>query len=110
MSLRKSPARTPAFVAAHRANAKKSSGPRTFRGKLFSSANGWKGGRPPLPGGASFWRKAARAAQAEGRVWGPGDPEFMRLCLEQMRKESPGTFATVIRLRPDYRRLMGLDE
>jgi hypothetical protein len=34
----------------------------------------------------------------------------MRLGLEQMRKESPGTFATIMRLRPDYRQLMGLDE
>jgi hypothetical protein len=96
---------TPKRLAANAANARKCTGPRTLRGKLFSSANGRKGGRPPLPGSASFLKKAAQAAQAEGRVGEPHDPEFMRL-----RKESPGTFATIMRISPDYRRLMGLDE
>jgi len=110
MSLRKPPTMTPKRLAANAANARKCTGPRTLRGKLFSSANGRKGGRPPVRGSASFWRRGAQAASAEGRVWGPSDPEFMRLGLEQMRKESPGTFATIMRLRPDYRQLMGLDE
>jgi hypothetical protein len=100
---------TPKRLAANAANAKKCTGPRTERGKLFSSANGHKGGRPPQPGSASFRRRAGEAARAEGRDWGPSDPEFMRLVLEQMRKEHPKTFATMMRFRPDYRELMGLD-
>jgi hypothetical protein len=44
MSLRKSPTRTPAFLAANRANALRSTGPRTYSGKLRSSANAFKNG------------------------------------------------------------------
>jgi hypothetical protein len=39
MSLRKSPTRTPALLAAIRSNVRKSTGPRTYRGKLRSAAN-----------------------------------------------------------------------
>ena len=46
MSLRKSPTRTPALLAANRRNAQKSTGPRTRRGKAWSRLNplkeGWK--------------------------------------------------------------------
>jgi len=39
VSLRKSPTRTPAFLAANRRNAQKSTGPRTVRGKAQSRLN-----------------------------------------------------------------------
>ena len=39
MSLRKSPTLTPALLAANRTNAKKSTGPRTVRGKAWSRLN-----------------------------------------------------------------------
>jgi hypothetical protein len=39
MSLRRSPRRTPALLAANRANAQKSTGPRTAPGKQRSAAN-----------------------------------------------------------------------
>jgi hypothetical protein len=39
MSLRKSPTLTPALIAANRRNAKKSTGPRTARGKAWSRLN-----------------------------------------------------------------------
>ena len=39
MSLRKSPTRTPAFLAANRRNAQRSTGPRTARGKAQSRLN-----------------------------------------------------------------------
>ena len=39
MSLRKSPTRTPALLAANRRNAQKSTGPRTARGKAWSCRN-----------------------------------------------------------------------
>jgi len=45
MSLRKSPVRTPAFLAACRANAQKSTGPRTPRGKGQIVLNALKHGR-----------------------------------------------------------------
>ena len=44
MSLRKPPSRTPAFLAANRRNAQKSTGPRTDRGKAQSCLNGLKTG------------------------------------------------------------------
>ena len=44
MSLRKSPTRTPALLAANRRNAQKSTGPRTRRGKAWSRLNPLKGG------------------------------------------------------------------
>jgi hypothetical protein len=45
MPLRKSPVRTPALLAANRANAQKSTGPRTPRGKARVSFNSFKHGR-----------------------------------------------------------------
>jgi hypothetical protein len=49
MSLRKSPVMTAARLAAHRANALKSTGPKTARGKSWSRLNGLKrGGRSRL--------------------------------------------------------------
>ena len=46
MSLRKSPTLTPALLAANRQNAKKSTGPRTARGKAWSRLNRMRhGGR-----------------------------------------------------------------
>ena len=45
MSLRKSPTRTPAFLAANRLNAQKCSGPKTPAGKARSSLNALKHGR-----------------------------------------------------------------
>jgi hypothetical protein len=45
MPLRKSPVRTPAFLAANRANARKSTGPRTPQGKARISFNSFKHGR-----------------------------------------------------------------
>ena len=48
MPLRKSPARTPALLAANRQNAQKSTGPRTARGKAWSRLNRlWHGARSP---------------------------------------------------------------
>ena len=46
MSLRKRPALAPRLLAADASNARKSTSPRTRRGKAFSKLNGWKGGRP----------------------------------------------------------------
>jgi hypothetical protein len=49
MPLRKSPERTPAFLAAHRANVRKSTGPRTAEGKARGRLNALKhGGRSAL--------------------------------------------------------------
>ena len=45
MPLRKSPVRTPALLAANRANAQKSTGPRTPQGKALVSFNAFKHGR-----------------------------------------------------------------
>ena len=44
MSLRKSPTLTPALLAANRRNAKKSTGPRTPRGKAWSCLNSLREG------------------------------------------------------------------
>jgi len=44
LSLRRSPRRTAAFLAANRRNAKKSTGPRTARGKAQSRLNGLRSG------------------------------------------------------------------
>ncbi len=55
MSLRRSPRRTPALLAANRANAQKSTGPRTALGKQRSAANLLRTG-PGLPAG--FWERS----------------------------------------------------
>ncbi|MGA3323986.1 MAG: hypothetical protein ABSF45_05900 [Terriglobia bacterium] len=44
MSLRRSPTLTPALVASNRRNAKKSTGPRTARGKAWSRLNRFRHG------------------------------------------------------------------
>ncbi len=44
MSLRKSPTLTPALLASNRRNAKKSTGPRTARGKAWSRLNPLRNG------------------------------------------------------------------
>jgi hypothetical protein len=44
VSLRKSPTLTPALLAANRRNAKKSTGPRTARGKAWSRLNSLRHG------------------------------------------------------------------
>ena len=44
MSLRKSPTLTPALLASNRRNAKKSTGPRTARGKAYSRLNRFRHG------------------------------------------------------------------
>jgi epoxyqueuosine reductase QueG len=71
MSLRKSPTRTPALLEANRRNARKSTGPRTARGKTQTGMNAWRnGGRSRLrrhlwvtllnapPGRVEAWAKA----------------------------------------------------
>ena len=52
MSLRRSPSRTAAFLAANRANAQKSTGPRTELGKQRSAANALRTGKRASP---AFW-------------------------------------------------------
>ena len=52
MSLRRFPRRTPAFLAANRANAQKSTGPRTALGKQRSAANALRTGKRASP---AFW-------------------------------------------------------
>jgi len=52
MSLRRSPRRTAAFLAANRANAQKSTGPRTAPGKQRSAANALRTGKRASP---AFW-------------------------------------------------------
>jgi hypothetical protein len=106
MSLCKPPTMTPKRLAANAANAKKSTGPRTFRGKIISSRfNGRKGGRPPLPGSPAF---LFRECQAAGRVWGPGDPGFLRLYLAELKKQSPSTYAMAMRINPEYQKILDM--
>ena len=52
MSLHKSPTLTPALVASHRRNAKKSTGPRTAQGTAWLWLNRLGG-----PGAVRSWRK-----------------------------------------------------
>jgi hypothetical protein len=54
MSLRRSPRRTPAFLAANRANAQKSTGPRTAPGKQRSARNAFRTGSRTSP---AFWTR-----------------------------------------------------
>jgi hypothetical protein len=98
MSLRKRPALTPKLLAANASNARKSTGPRTRRGKAFSKLNGWKGGRPskstyPFP---------------MGENWQPdmSDPDFVRWMLTQMREEYPESFAIWMQCSPEHRHLL----
>ena len=102
MSLRKRPALTPRLLAANARNARKSTGPRTRRGKAFSKLNGWKGGRPskstyPFP---------------MGENWQPdmNDPDFVRWMLTQMREECPESLAIWMRCSPEHRQLLAEKE
>jgi len=62
VSLRKSPARTLAFMAAQRSNALKSTGPRTVRGKARVALNGLRHGRFAF----RLTDNLARAGEREG--------------------------------------------
>jgi len=55
MSLRRSPTRTPAFLAANRRNALKSTGPRTARGKARTGFNALRNGNRS-PRYQALWR------------------------------------------------------
>ncbi len=89
MSLRKPPALTPGLLAANARNAQKSTGPRTPRGKAFSSSNGWKGGRPSRS-------KYPFPVSAE---WEPdmSDPNFVGWMLSDMRQNYPEAYAIWMR-------------
>ncbi len=102
MSLRKRPVLTPRLLAANARNAKKSTGPRTLRGKAFSRLNGWKGGRP---------RKSTYPFPV-GKDWQPdmSDPNFVRWMLKQMRDEYPESFAIWMRCSPEHRQLLAEEE
>ena len=98
MSLRKRPTLTPKLLAANAENAKKSTGPRTRRGRAFSKLNGWKGGRPrnssyPFP---------------VSEDWQPdmSDPSFVTWMLTEMRDEYPEAFAIWMRCSPEHRQLL----
>jgi len=102
MSLRRRPALTRGLLAANARNARKSTGPRTRRGKAFSKLNGWKGGRPskspyPFP---------------LGENWQPdmSDPNFVRCVLIHMRKEYPKSFAIWMRCWPEHWQLLEEEE
>ena len=102
MSLRRRPALTPGLLAANARNARKSTGPRTRRGKAFSKLNGWKGGRPT---------KSAYPFPV-GENWQPdmSDPNFVRWMLTQMREEYPESFAIWMRCSPEHWQLLGQEE
>ena len=86
MPLRKSPRRTSALVAAWRANARKSRGPKSFRGKARASLNALKHGEYALhlrwklveagdrQGEALYVRIEARVAEAFGFSRGSSGP------------------------------------
>jgi len=106
MSLCKRRTMTPARLAANAANAKKSTGPRTLRGKMVSRLNGKKGGRPPRPGSVAFLK---RKCLAEGRKWGVGDPAYLRLWLSPLKKSNPKVFEDIMRFHPQYWETLKLD-
>jgi hypothetical protein len=81
MPLRKSPVRTPALIAANRANARKSTGPRTPCGKARISLNALKHGRSIGPAGRAlrFRERLLRAGyRQQEAVYGD-----LRSCLAQ---------------------------
>ncbi len=80
MSLRKRPALTPRLLAADARNAQKSTGPRTRRGKLFSSSNGWKGGRPAK---SSYSRRMGSQTRAMRTFAGGCCPKCARTILKR---------------------------
>jgi len=68
MSLRKSPTRTPAWLAANRSNAKKSTGPRTARGKAQTRMNALRtGARSRLRQG--LWSALLNAPPGKVEAW-----------------------------------------
>ena len=81
MPLRKSPVRTPAFLAANRANARKSSGPRTPCGRARVSLNALKHGRSMGPAGRAprFRERLLRAGYRQQEALYGG----LRSCLAQ---------------------------
>src|SRR6516162_10242785 len=81
MPLRKSPVRTPAFLAANRANARKSSGPRTPCGRARVSLNALKRGRSMGPAGRAprFRERLLRAGYRQQEALYGG----LRSCLAQ---------------------------
>ncbi len=108
MSLCKRPTMTPKRLAANAANAKKSTGPRTIRGKIISSRlNGRKGGRPLLPGSLAFLYRECRAA---GRVWGMDDPGYLKLYLDELKKLNPIEHAMTMRLHPEYQEILAFEQ
>jgi hypothetical protein len=91
MPLRKSPVRTPALLAANRANAQKSTGPRTTWGKRRSALNALRHGRRarlsicwvPQAGreAYAFWRLLAELRAAILPLAGEGDHAVFRTAL-----------------------------
>ena len=68
VSLRKSPTLTPALLAAHRRNARKSTGPRTVRGKAQTRMNALRtGDRSRL--GRNLWRALLNAPPGRVQAW-----------------------------------------
>ena len=94
MSLRKSPALTPALLAAVRQNSKKSTGPRTARGKAWSRLNSLRhGGRSQevwdlisalfyAPPGPARVAATAQAILASKPVQHPLFVEMAELCIQ----------------------------
>jgi hypothetical protein len=94
MSLRKSPTLTPALLAAIRQNSKKSTGPRTARGKARSRLNSLRhGGRSQeiwdlmnalfyAPPGPAQVAAMAQAILASKPVQHPLFVEFAELCIQ----------------------------
>ena len=68
MTLRKPPTLTPARLAANRRNARKSTGPRTARGKAWSRLNGLRTGSRSLAYGALLRTLLEAPPSAIGRV------------------------------------------
>jgi len=68
MPLRKSPTMTPARIEANRRNARKSTGPRTARGKAQTRLNAWRnGGRSRLR--RDLWLGLHHAPPGRVRAW-----------------------------------------
>jgi len=93
MSLRKRPVVTAKMLAANVRNAKRSTGPRTRRGRAFSRLNGWKGGRP----------SKSRYPFEVSEDWQPdmNDPDFRTWVLDRLREEYPEAYAIWMRCSPE---------
>jgi len=91
----------PGTVGGDAANAKKSTGPKTGRGKFFTKINGLNGGRPPVPGTRSFLtRSLRRCVELATQLWRPGDAELNLSRLARLRKEMPEGFKILMRRHP----------